>query len=243
VSCRRLETTIDAFREVLPKNRARRVLGDLRRIRRRAGVVREIDVHRKMLADAPRDGALGPALDAMEVWLDEARGGPEARLVRFIEKRSARLGRDIRRLSDERGEGYGPDRTLGEVEEIILGAHLDAVARDGERDLTVIDNLHRLRRTGKKLRYAMELFVTDDHDAFHERYADVRRFQDALGAINDHGEIAARLRAFVRTHPEHAAVLERAEYHEEQVRRRAEAFVTAWRATQCAEPEAGRTDS
>src|SRR5262249_41975403 len=85
-------------------------------------------------------------------------------------------------------------RTLVDLAQPLLADLLDGLDRAAAADLDDYANLHQVRIAGKRLRYAMEVFV----DCFTRRFRDelypaVEEMQDVLGRANDSHVAGQRL--------------------------------------------------
>jgi CHAD domain-containing protein len=86
--------------------------------------------------------------------------------------------------------------TLGDLASPILRDLLKQLAEAAERDLDDFQHLHRVRVLGKRLRYAMEVFVDCFAPLFREElYPAVEEMQEILGLANDSHVAANRLEA------------------------------------------------
>jgi CHAD domain-containing protein len=64
--------------------------------------------------------------------------------------------------------------------------------------LSNLEELHRFRIEGKRLRYALELFAGPLGDAVRDDlYPAVEELQEQLGAVNDHANAARRFEAWI----------------------------------------------
>ena len=159
----------------------RKVQKQLDRVRRRAGKVRDVDVHLKALRTLPR------TLDTE---------GRET-LARSLEKaRERRLKRLARALADARDHGIV--KRLRQVT-AALSAAADAHAVDPERAfVAILDDFARARReaepidaarlhlfriAAKRLRYRAEMLPSSTASA--AAVTELKRVQDAIGAWHD----------------------------------------------------------
>ncbi len=166
----------------------RKVQKQLDRVRRRAGKVRDVDVHVKALRALPR------TLDI------EAR----ELLARALEKaRQRRLKRLARALGAARDHGIV--KRLRQVT-VALAATADARAVDPDRALTaILDDFARARREAeplsaptlhvfriatKRLRYRAEMLPSSTAAA--TAVTELKRVQDAIGAWHDWLTLGAR---------------------------------------------------
>lgn len=205
---RRLRTAITIYGEDADKDDREAVEDELRRVTRRLGAVRDLDVLLETLEEAStaRGGSLGPEdLDPLRrSWTDERATGAE-------------------RLKDELGRGRFDDALAGAVQ---LGKTADGGAGDGSGDgdqqvrvahraptliwasfgevlayeiepLTADPAaIHEMRIAAKKLRYTLEAFQ-DALEPGATLIQEVTALQDAGGEMHD--AIVARDRARERT--------------------------------------------
>jgi CHAD domain-containing protein len=86
-------------------------------------------------------------------------------------------------------------RRLIDLAEKMLASLLRELHEGATGDLSDYDHLHQVRIIGKRLRYAMEIFVDCFGPAFKEQlYPAVEEMQDILGVANDSHVAAGRLR-------------------------------------------------
>jgi CHAD domain-containing protein len=223
VSTRRAQSVMLSFKPWLRKARRGRIKKVLKRLRDAAGVVRMCDVHRGLLmADlADRAGAERMAGEFALVRLDGERDDALAALVRAAKAVPLkRLTGDAARLvrnaatndaaADATDNGAvdggaadadvdaGGESTVRAAGHAALARLAEEFRSAGKADLSCRENLHQMRLSGKRLRYAVEIFGAAEEDsepliALAEHLA---TFQDRLGAVNDHHEVAERLQRY-----------------------------------------------
>jgi CHAD domain-containing protein len=175
---RRFETLLPAADETSP-GAERRLRKQLDRLRKRAGKVRDADVHLQALATLAR-GSAGEAYERVREALKKER-----------EKRQKRLARA---LAAERERGL-----LKRLRQVVghAAVHPSAGAEDGERILALVrerfaraleaatplgaENLHAFRIQTKRLRYLAE----SAGPGAATTVAQLKRVQDAAGAWHD----------------------------------------------------------
>ena len=106
-----------------------------------------------------------------------------------------RLRRGRRKLIDGLRKAPGQIR-LSDAAAATVPTLVEAMRGAAAADLRVLENLHRMRITGKRLRYALEIFVSCFDERFREAYANIEALQEHLGAINDSHDLVARIEAF-----------------------------------------------
>lgn len=196
VATRRADAALRIFGDLLPRRRGAWIRKALRRLRRAAGAVRDIDVmlgrHRAIAGDAP-DAAWRAVFAAAATRRRRAARGLVACAERLRDKGfRARVEALLPRVR-WRGEGDGAvpfvdaaRARLAEPAARVLGGAADPGADDAA--------LHALRIAAKRLRYAMELFGGAFDGAFRgAMYDEVEGLQEILGALNDHVTAAASL--------------------------------------------------
>lgn len=196
VSTRRADAALRIFRECLPNKAYRAARLRLRTMRRAAGAARDWDVflielqaREQVVPEKERPGLdllIGYALgqrDAAQPGLDTL--GQEGPFGDF----AAEVLRKVRSAED------GAE-TLIELARPMLQGLFARLEEEASGDLTVYDHLHRVRITGKRLRYAMEVFADCFSPAFREElYPRVEEMQDLLGLANDSQVAMTRLLA------------------------------------------------
>lgn len=198
VASRRLRELLPVL-QVVPESRAR-LLRDLRRVTRRLGGVRELDVTLLLLERLRTEmggatGGVGLVCDTVRVARRAAHGKAT---------RKGRLGTDLRRLA-RRLEGLVPElERRGARENRRWRWALDArVARRAEALKQAIkdagpfylpERLHDVRIALKKLRYALELHAEASGAGPRAELGMLRRSQDLLGVLHDRQLLIERLR-------------------------------------------------
>jgi CHAD domain-containing protein len=195
VSTRRAAAALRLFRRFYPRRRTKRLLRDLRRVRRAAGRARDLDVfllrlaavsdsHHSLIQDlsAERQSAQRELVDLFEQL------GASNRLASNVEavtKRQNPRGKKAKRWSRQTLAEWAPRRLRKAV-----STFLSAVPQSLDR----VDDLHPMRIAGKQFRYTLELLATGLLNEEHESiYALLEELQDRLGAINDHQWAIRRL--------------------------------------------------
>ncbi len=185
-----LRTTIRRVETLLPDANGdpqRKVRKQLDRVRRRAGKVRDVDVHLKALATLPRTVA-AEVRDDLRQALEKTRDKRVKRLARTIG--GARDRGVVKRLrqavvhaaTGTHGATSDPERALSEV--------LDgfATARHAAEPLGA-ESLHDFRIATKRLRYRAEILPGPEAA---KAVTELKRVQDAIGDWHDWLTLAAR---------------------------------------------------
>lgn len=195
VSTRRAIAALDAFEDLVPAGDSKWFRRRLRRVRRAAGTARDLDV---LAGRIEKEGRSEPGptarrrLVAMLARQRPAAREPvvelrnrlvEADWVGRMEQLSARLAR-CRDLETFRS--YGRRRLKPMVRRFF--AHVRPRIRD-------VEEIHRLRIEGKRLRYALEIFapVLPGRGRIKCQRA-LESLQENLGHFTDHVAAAERLR-------------------------------------------------
>ena len=191
VATRRAGAAVRIFRDLLPKKSQREAKRVLRAVRRAAGAARDWDV---FLARSRFVGGRGRGLPR-RVRPAGACGGPgrtrrgRGRAVRRDPRQSARPSPP---RSDTR-----PARSLSEHAAAVLGDLFARFAAEVDANPTAAAELHQLRITAKRLRYAMEVFVGCCAPPLREvLYPAVEEVQEILGGVQDAAVVASRLEQF-----------------------------------------------
>ncbi len=171
-SARRLETLID----VLAPNQHRKLLKQMRRLRRRAGTLRDVDVqinalrNFKIMEDSARKSQLATTL------LDLRRRRERKLLKAFDEESRDKLQSRLKKVG---GRLPAMDKALPDP--LAYAQRLfSQLAR--EHAATSEKSLHQYRLRCKRIRYIAELSQTEEAKAF---LADLVRIQDATGDWRD----------------------------------------------------------
>jgi len=120
------------------------------------------------------------------------------------------------------------DLTIVDAAREVLPELIEALRVAGSADLNVVDNLHRMRIRGKRLRYAMEIFAPCFDDRFDEAYRAVEALQEHLGAINDSHELLGRVESFAESAGPRPEVAETIDFYLRQRSERVERFLAEW---------------
>jgi CHAD domain-containing protein len=186
---RRSDAAVKLYAELLPKKRARWLRRTLRRIRRAAGGVRDVDVFAKRTVapgkDWPRNlrderRRAQRKLDRLYAGLDRGRK---------LNRRTQKLLDRLRQRNATRSEIF-VDRARQTLRPLVAAFFESSpIAAAGEAEL------HRFRIAGKNLRYAVELLAGAFPPDFRlDIYPTLTILQERLGLINDLAVARNRLR-------------------------------------------------
>jgi CHAD domain-containing protein len=205
-STRRLRTAIKLHRDDAPKRRRDAVEDELKRLTRRLGAVRdldvvleELDVAVPTLPGAVDQADVAPLRDA---WRVERRAG--ARRLR-AELGRGRFGRALDRAAGlvpaARGSDASPGaevpRVATKAPGLIWGAYGAVLAQDVDPRTADPAAIHQLRIAAKKLRYTLETFE-DALEPGATLIREVTALQDAAGSMHDAIVAGERARSTVR---------------------------------------------
>jgi CHAD domain-containing protein len=198
VGTRRAGAALRAFESAVPRKPFKEVKRTLRALRRAAGDARDWDVFRAALEVAKPLSASKPALDFLAGYAFGERAAAQLRLVAaardagpLFAERSDEL---VARAREPEGDP-GP-ASFGALAAAQLGALLAEFTDGARANPKDPEALHALRITGKRLRYAIELFAGCFPPALRETvYPAVERAQEVLGDVQDAVVGAARLAA------------------------------------------------
>ena len=199
VASRRLRELVPVLQ--LPADECRKLMRWLREATRELGALREPDVLAGLLealqAELPRPAgrALAPVLSDVHAVRTElhVRAGKRklgrrlARVAKRLEKAAAHLG----------AEGPRRDRRWAWAVEARVARRATAVAQAiGDAGAIYLpERLHDVRKTVKKLRYALELQHDLAPQASRSDLARLRRGQELLGTLHDRQMVIDRIRA------------------------------------------------
>lgn len=180
-----LRTTIRRFETFLPDDGSdtpraeRKVRKQLDRLRKRAGKVRDVDVHLKALSGLPR--ALEAARNEVR---DALRKGREKRQKRLLRALASERDRGlVKRLREVVGHPSAARVSTADPEQVLA-----TVLERFRRSLAAAtplsrDNLHDFRIATKRLRYLAETAAPSA--AAGTAVTELKRVQDAIGAWHD----------------------------------------------------------
>lgn len=185
VGTRRAVVALRLFKNCLPAKEFRTTRRKLRKLRTVAGAARDWDVFlygvlaRKSNSsslDCLRGFALAQRVEAQRELADH--GGASAdKLAEWIERVLASLTPPHKEC-DPQNLGQLADGVIGDFRRDLQ----DALGKDLDNET----HLHKARICGKKLRYAMEIFVDCFAEGFRSRqYPLVEEMQEVLGNVND----------------------------------------------------------
>lgn len=191
VACRRLGAILQTVGKDLSRKVCRNVLKLLKRIRRRCGDARDLDVQlsfiESLLPHLPSESAIGVGI--IREQLLRRRGKVqkklEPRLARLAEKLAGvedKLFRALKRVQ----EAASSDQTFGSRCAGMLELELARFWEQAGNEHPEAEALHALRIACKNLRYTAEVTAPVLSDAFREEfYPQLKKVQTQLGNWND----------------------------------------------------------
>jgi triphosphatase len=197
VSSRRLRAALKVFSAAIP-TRAAGLNNELRWLGVRLGAVRDLDVMLESLPQRAKAANLElDDLQAVSRILERERSSTRTQMIRALEsKRYARiqerleqLGQTLRRTTKRETTRLEGTRAIRRVY-----AHLrrDAkLALEPDASLTAV---HRLRKTAKRVRYALEFLEPAIGKTAKEAISHLKTVQERLGRINDASVTLEKLR-------------------------------------------------
>lgn len=198
VGTRRSGAALRVFDDAFPRKRLKATKQALRTLRQAAGEARDWDVFLAALPETKvlTHAANKPALDFLAGYALGQRAAAQTHLVTA----EADTGAAFRELSETLPQrAREPDAedspaNLGALAVHQLGALLRELTAEAEANPTDPADLHALRITAKRLRYAIELFADCFLPPLKETvYPEVERVQELLGVVQDASVGLARL--------------------------------------------------
>jgi CHAD domain-containing protein len=247
VASRRASAALDVFADLLPGRTFRRARKALKRLRRAAGAARDSDV----FIDSVRTWAVHqspadrPGLHFLLGHVFAQRQDAQADLAAVVGRWQAGV---IDRLDDVADKARsGKRESLGHWAVPVLAGLIDDLTAAASADLDDYVQLHRVRILGKRLRYALELFIDCFPPAVREQVCPrVEAMQDILGQANDSYQATQRLdglldilgstQSGLRDLARGGIEALRA-YHRQRVREQRKVFGDWWRTWQSVRPE------
>ena len=206
VAVRRTRSALQRFRGVLPEDTTRRFEAEFRWIGELTGPCRDLDVHLLEFDEhaARLDAKARRLLEPLRQLLSEEREHAQERLVTAFESDRWKTLLDQWEQWLERGprkrermaEGARPIAEVAAERARELHKRLLTRGRKID-DKTPAQALHDLRKDGKKLRYALELFRdVYPKDSYRSAVRTMKRLQDMLGDFQDFEVQQEALRSF-----------------------------------------------
>lgn len=192
VAARRLTSALSVWRDSLRVRPRRKAVRRLRRLRRKIGPARELEVHvRALEAMAGKPSfvlkmAVGDLLVSLRVELGRARRAAAAASQRHIR----RIVRNVRRAANDTAGAARTRAAAARLAEIAAQTRQRIAGGLGSDDDHA---LHRVRIAAKKWRYALEAEERVTEVPAGPLVATLRSVQKVLGEVHDHATLRARL--------------------------------------------------
>lgn len=194
VSCRRARAALAAFDDLVDRQLARKLNRTLRKLRRGAGALRDLDVQAEILA---RDASKLPpdlrkAARALARDLADRREGLGDRLRAVVDKHSndrwERLQSGLLKSIDASRVG---ERMVEHLARRVVRIAADDALAAASAGLETVERAHALRVALKRLRYRIELFRRcGDAATIKSILSMLEDLQDSLGKMNDLDQVA-----------------------------------------------------
>lgn len=197
VSARRLQAALSMFQPLVSWPGVRR--RPIRRVERRFGALRDLDVLAGLLRDLPGDQAVPELARAIATERERARDGGDAALERGgLARTLAALDRwlehpEFTPLASLPLDLLRPDLAGPTLSRVFLHPGWLVEGTPGPDDPYAAD-LHALRRQLKAFRYRLECIAAGGGEELEGWLDELHAMQDALGGWHDQGVLAARLR-------------------------------------------------
>jgi CHAD domain-containing protein len=155
-------------------------LRPLKQVRRAAGTVRDLDVHRKLLEHwVGKDSALSRSADKLDEWLKTERRHLAHRMVKQVKKRQQPIAEAQEAfLAAFTSSTRGRQHALPSAEFAALEDFMRAV---DQMPVLHAENLHDFRKATKKARYVAESGASADNNIAKA----LKRVQDSIGEWHD----------------------------------------------------------
>ena len=187
VATRRLKAALDLLEPVLDTSAAKRLGKRLRRLRRKLGPLRDLDVMLSHIAELTGDGAhalagkwLKARLLAERRQMCESAGADAGAAAVQSGKRWEKLRSRVLAL-EPRLAGLLATSLTAQLKEFARQSDLLAAGQAGGRQ-----DPHAVRIAGKLLRYTLEIAAATGGPLPPEHLKTFKRLQDALGLWHDH---------------------------------------------------------
>jgi CHAD domain-containing protein len=239
VATRRARAALDIFTDCLPDGEFRAAKKELRKIRRAAGAARDWDVFLAAVTDAKRRVTVRqtPGRDLLIGYAMAQRHAAQQQLAAlgadYADRFETMQTETLAAVREQR-----PGQMLFPMAPALLTALIEALEQAMAGNLDDYAQLHQVRIAGKRLRYAMEIFVDCFPPQFRGKlYPAVEAMQEILGDANDSHVACGRLAEVIdqlayvptRSRKRLRTGLEwHQQYHEQRLRKQ-RALFDAWR--------------
>lgn len=203
VSTRRAAAALEIFSRCLPPKDYKIARKTLKRIRRAAGEARDWDV---FLMGLPAGEGSSARLQSGKDVVTGYAVSRRAAAQELLAEASPNYPFDFERFQADtvaalhKPHGHSEPHALVDLAQPMLSGLLQELHQAASGDLGNYDHLHQVRIIGKRLRYAMEVFVECFAAEFRERlYPQVEQMQEILGEANDSHVASLRLTEFAES--------------------------------------------
>lgn len=197
VAARRGRAAIELFAEQISAKQQAFFLRVLRKARKAADGVRNLDVYRDRITDSQSNGDVPPAVLKL-IRRRRKESLPKVVAVDRKYRESKRLAKHQKKLLQGLRDTGSADLFSAFATAALRPVRDEFLAQTRSRD-TSPEQLHRLRIAGKHLRYTVELLSeTLPQKASQSLLVALTKLQDALGAINDHATALELLAELVK---------------------------------------------
>jgi len=215
VACRRGEAALLVFSNLIRKKRRVKLHQRIVRIRHAAGQARDLDILNDQIVRADEFNGLEGEWDGLRRMIRRHREREQKPIRRAHRRWDRRFSaRSIRgRLGKTFWRRRAENIEFGDLSHLAIQQRVDEFFRRGEK-IDDLKGLHALRKSGKRLRYSIELLSSAFHASMrNEIYDSFVEVQNRLGILNDHavtadmaeqwtqrcdGQIAGKLREMTR---------------------------------------------
>lgn len=187
VAIRRADAALITFRPLLPPGRRRRLRKRLKKLRRRAGEIRDVDVLLQRLArpaTSHTENVPSPCRHLHERRRALARTLQAAARREIDDRFTRRAARIVTRTRWREGSVEPP---LSAAARSLLRPLVDRLRQAGAHDLSNLRRLHRFRVSVKRLRYAIDFVEAGlDRECSAQVRTQLSELQSQLGRVCDH---------------------------------------------------------
>jgi CHAD domain-containing protein len=202
ITARRLRSAVRLFAPFISALRPKEIDARLKWLGKQAGAVRDLDVLEKLLRKRAKKlepqiaGDLAPLFEELRIRRAKAAENLAASLA------SRRYKLLVAKLSAPIAITSRGDVAFGSVAGDLFAPMLKAVMRAGAKMHAdpLPDELHRLRKRAKKVRYALEMMVAIDEKPLRGVLKSLEDLQDLIGSYHDAVVAAGWIKEFVASH-------------------------------------------
>jgi CHAD domain-containing protein len=204
VAARRAMAALETFAPLLPQRRGKWIRKQVKHMRRAAGKVRDDDVLLVQLQNvAPPSHSLATTGE-IPLWLAQLEAEralhqiPIGRLFRKLKRKKFRQ-RAKQLVKRIQWRGKSPEPSYRQAATATMQAALTKLSATLLGDVPTEETLHALRISGKRLRYALELFPGAFTTTLvkEEVYPLVETMQNLLGEVNDRVSAVQRIESWL----------------------------------------------